>query len=246
MPDADFRAILRARNQADRKDAIFQLVLAAPFTLFGIGFANVLSLPIFYLLSSFGFAPGFWVYLGAFNVLLLVFILIDLKRQPEETWHQPQYRLTGGGVRGHEFGATLGGSGNSIPPPEEIWITREVESAKGVLSGMPLMTNMSDPHNLAERGRTLSNGFANPILSGPRSVQSGLAILRHNSRRSNSRTVQSAERFLAWLGSRVVPESEIQARLAARPDEAEGLALAREVEIVTRRRIQTEFHYQRR
>ena len=245
MRDEDLRSLLRARGRADRKDAIFHLVLAAPVTLFGVGLANVLSLPIWYLLWTFGFAPGFWIYVAAFNLLLVVFIIIDLRRHPEESWHQPRYRMVGGEVRGHEFGAARG-PGNSIPPPEEFWITRRIEGAKGVLSGMPLMTNLSDPHNVAERGRSLSNGFANLILGGPRSIQRGLSILRHSSDRSDSRTVQSAERFLAWLGSRDVPESEINARLADVPDEAEGLALAREVELVTRRRIQSEFHYSRR
>jgi hypothetical protein len=245
MP-SDIRSAIAARNRADRKDAILHFVLAAPFTLFGLGLANVFGLLLWYVLRTFGIPIGIWAYLAGFNVLLLVMIIVDLRRTPEESWHQPKYRLAGGGVRGHEFGAALGGSGNSIPSPEEFWITRKIESSKGIFSGMPLMTTMSDPHNLAERGRVLSNGFANLILGGPRSIRKGLAILRWNSERSRPRTIQSAERFMTWLGSRVVPETEVKARLEAHPDEAEGLDLAREVEVLTRRRLPEEFHYQRR
>lgn len=239
MP-SDLRSAIAARNRADRKDAILHFVLAAPFTLFGLGLANVFGLLLWYVLWTFGIPIGVWTYLGGFNILLLVMIIVDLRRAPDESWHQPTYRLAGGGVRGHEIGMMPGDT------PEGLFVNWELERSKGIFSGMPLMTNMSDPHNLAERGRVLSNGFANLILGGPRSIRKGMAILRWNSVRSRPRTVQAAERFMAWLGSRVVTEPEIKARLEAHPDEAEGLALAREVEVLTRRRIQEEFHYQRR
>jgi hypothetical protein len=106
------------------------------------------------------------------------------------------------------------------------------------------MTNMSDASNIAQRGRAISSGFANLILGGPRSIARALAQRRGIALRSQRRTVSSAERFVTWLGSKgVVPEEDVKAHLDAHPDQVEGLALARELEVVTRRRNPVEFHY---
>lgn len=43
---------------------------------------------------------------------------------------------------------------------------------------MPLMTDMSDPANWAERGKVISNILSNFILSGPRNIRQGLGKLR--------------------------------------------------------------------
>jgi hypothetical protein len=115
---------------------------------------------------------------------------------------------------------------------------------KGVMGGMPMMTNVSDPHNLGQRGRALSSGFANLILGGPRSIGRALDLRRRIADRSQRRTVAAAERFTQWLAPKgLVPEPEVKAHLEAHPDQAEGLALAKELDVVMRRRNPVEFHY---
>jgi hypothetical protein len=231
----DLQAALAARNRADRKDVTFRLLLAVPATLMGFGFANVLFLPLIYVLWTFGLSPGLWIMLGLLNAALITFIVIDLKRHPEEQWYRPEYTQADGSVKGHEFGF-------SDDPGVNAYFEHSVKG--GAFSGMPLMTNMSDPRNLATRGRAISSGFANLILGGPRSVAKALATRRQVAVRSSRRTVSSAERFTIWLkGKGVVAESDVKAHLEAHPDQAEGLRLARELEIVTRRRVQAEFHY---
>lgn len=225
MPNEDLLAALDVRNRADRKDAWFQLLLAIPFALFGVFVANVMILPLIYVLSVFGISPGLWLSLGIFNALLATAIIIDVKRHPADTWFVPRYYQSDGSVKGTEIDPLL-------------------EFRKGAFGGVPLMTSLSDPHNLGQRGRAISNGFANLILGGPRSIARALDVRRTIAERSKRRTVSSAERFTGWLASRgVVPEAEVKAHLEAHPDQAEGLALARELEVVTRRRIQADFHY---
>jgi hypothetical protein len=225
MANDHLHAALAARNHADRKDVRFQLLMAVPTAFFGIGLANVLILPLIYVLWVFGINPGLWISLALFNAVRAVAIVIDVKRHPSENWFTPRYTQSDGTVKGHEFDGLL-------------------ERYKGSLGGMPLMTNLSDPGNLAERGRAISSGFANLILGGPRSIARALARRRGIALRSQRRIVSSAERFVSWLGARgVVPEEEVKAHLDAHPDQAEGLALARDLEVVTRRRNPVEFHY---
>ncbi|HKS15927.1 MAG TPA: hypothetical protein VJU16_01295, partial [Planctomycetota bacterium] len=143
--NGDLHAALEARNRADRKDIRFQLLMAVPTALFGLFLANILVLPLIYVLWVFGISLGLWISLGIFNALLGVAIVIDVKRHPEEQWFEPQYTQMDGSVKGHEFHGLL-------------------EHYKGSYGGMPLMTNMSDPGNLAQRGAAISSGFANLIL----------------------------------------------------------------------------------
>ena len=230
----DVRSALDARNRADLNDVRFRILVALPFALLGLLFANGLGLLLWAALWQFGVRIGLGIAFPAFNVLLAVMIFIDVNRRPQETWFQPRYFQTDGSVKGHEFGT---GSGDPL-------VTYHLERAKGALGGMPLMTSVSDPHNLGQRGRAISSGFANLILGGPRSIAAALADRRRLRDRSGRRTVSAAERFTSWLGSKgVVPEADVRAHLEAHPDQAEGLALARELEIVTRRRIQEGFHY---
>ena len=225
MPRANIGAALEARNRADRKDVVFKLLVALPATVLGLGFANVLGLFLWFALWQFGVSIGVWMYLLFFNIFLAAMIAVDIKRHPEESWYVPRYVQSDGSVKGHEFDGLL-------------------EHYKGSYGGMPLMTNISDPRNLAERGAAITSGFANLILGGPRSIARALDERRYIARRSLRRTVSAAERFVAWLEPRgVVPESEVRTLLDAHPDQAEGLALARDLEVVTRRRLPVEFHY---
>jgi hypothetical protein len=235
MPSADLRAALDESNRADRSAVRFQLLVAIPVALLGLGFADFLGLIFWMALRVSGVPVGVYTYLLFFNVLLAIIIVVDVKRHPHESWYQPRYRQSDGSVKGHELGD---GRGDPL-------VTYYLERAKGPLfSGMPLMTRVMDPGNLAERGRVITSGFANLILGGPRSIAEALASRRRIRERSNRRTVSAAERFTAWLGSMgVVPEAEVKSHLEAHPDEVEGLALARELDVVARRRIQDGFHY---
>src|SRR5262245_36440235 len=229
------RAALDARNRADRRDLRLQLAMAIPATLLGAVFANLLMSPLVILLSWAGLRAGWGVTLLLMNALLAVLIVLDIRRHPEESWHRPRYRQADGSVKGHEFGVL-------DDPLAAAYVEHDIKGP--AFSGMPLMTTLSDPRNLAERGRAISSGFANLILGGPRSIARAMAVRRRIAERSSRRAVSSAERFLVWLsGQGVVPEADVKAHLAANPDQAEGLRLARELEVVTRRRIQAEFHY---
>lgn len=229
MPNADLRAALDARNRAGWKDVRLQLLMAVPFTLFGVFLANVMILPLIYVLGIFGISPGLTLCVALFNALLVIAIIIDVKRQPHETWFVPRYYQSDGSVRGHDFDS----------PGADLYMMID-----GRRLATPLMTNVSDPHNLGQRGRALSSGFANLILGGPRSIGRALDLRRRIADRSQRRTVAAAERFTQWLASKgTVPEPEIKAHLEAHPDQAEGLALARELEVVERRRNPVEFHY---
>jgi len=234
MPNANLRAALAERNGADRKDVRFQILLALPFTLLGIGFANGLGLLFVASLFAFGIRVGLGTAFVLFNILLAIAIVIDLKKHPNEVWFQPRYYQSDGSVKGHEFGP--GGSDHFL-----IYL---FEREKGSLGGMPIMTNISDPHNLGQRGRAITSGFANLILGGPRSISKALALRRRIVDRSKKRTVASAEAFVAWLSANgSTPELDLKEHLAEHPELREGFALARELEVVGRRRNPVEFHY---
>jgi hypothetical protein len=137
-------------------------------------------------------------------------------------------------VKSHEF----------ADPGEDILAIALIQHHTGALSGTPLMTNVSDPHNLGQRGRALTSGIANVFLGGPRSISRALDLRRKIADRSQRRTVAAAERFTQWLAPKgLVPEPIVKAHLEAHPDQAEGLALAWQLEVVGRRRNPAEFHY---
>lgn len=238
MPNADLRAALRARNREDRIKVYWKLALAGPATLFGILFANALFLPVLYGIRMVGLGVPYGISLLIYNSILVIMIVIDVRRHPYESWYTPRYFQTDGSFKGHEFGS-------SVPDSREnVLIIAELEHRKGAFGGMPLMTSMSDPHNWAERIRVIAALFANFILGGPRSTSRALALRRRIADRSQRRTVASAERFMAWLADKgSVPEPELNAHLAAHPDQAEGFALTRELDVVARFRNPVEFHY---
>lgn len=237
----DLQAALVSRNRQDRVKVLWKLALAVPATLFGILFANALTLPVLYGLELIGLAVPYGTALPIFNVILVIIVVIDVRCHPHEYWHVPRYYQSDGSVKGHEFGSPIPDS------QENVLVIAELEHRKGVFGGVPLMTNISDPHNLVERLRVIAAVLANFILGGPRSIARALAVRKQISSRSSRRTVSSAERFISWLkGKGVVAESDVKAHLAAHPDQAEGLHLARELEVVTRRRIQADFHYELR
>ena len=226
MPNGDLHSALEARNRADRKDVRFQLLMGVPFSLFGLLVANAVFSPLILFLPGFITSQGCGFVFLLLNAVLIAVIVIDLRRHPNEEWYRPQYTMTSGEVRG------------------PVINTPFIRPGGGLFAGMPGMTNMSDPRNAATRARAISNGMANLILGGPRSIARAMALRRRIADRSSRRTVSAAERFVTWLASKgVVPESEVKAHLDAHPDQAEGLALARELEVVTRRRIQADFHY---
>jgi len=238
MPNEALQAALRSRNRTDRSAASLKLLLAIPATVIGILFANGLFLIVLGGASMCGLTiPYGWVLL-VYNLILAVIIVIDVKRHPTESWHIPRYYQSDGSVKGHEFGT-------SIPDERENdLLLVGVERFKGGFGGMPLMTNISDPHNIGERLRVIASLFGNWILGGPRSFSRALALRRRVADRSRNRTIASAEGFLAWLSSKgSVPQPELQAHLARHPELAEGFALARELDLVGRRRNPVEFHY---
>jgi hypothetical protein len=238
MPNEDVRAALRLRNREDRTRVLWKVALGIPATLMGILFANLLSLPIHFGLNLLGIVAPYGTALLVFNGVLAIFIVIDVKRYPHERWHVPRYYQSDGTVKGHEFGSALPDS------REDVLMIAELEHRKGVFAGVPLMTTISDPHNIAERVRVIASVLANFILGGPRSISRALDLRRRIADRSRSRTVASAEAFVAWLSSRgSAPEPDVKAHLAKHPDQEEGFALARELEVVTRRRNPVEFHY---
>jgi len=238
MPNADLRSALRAQNLKDGGQVLWKLALAVPATVFGIVFANVLFLPILHGLHLVGvpipYGTGLLIYTG----LLVIIMVIDVRRHPYESWYTPRYYQSDGSVKGTEFGS-------SVPDSQEsVFLIAELEHRKGAFGGVPLMTNISDPHNLAERIRVIAAVLANFILGGPRSIFRALALRRRITDRSRSRTVASAEAFIAWLSTRgSTTEPEVKIHLARHPDQNEGFALARELEVVTRRRNPVEFHY---
>jgi hypothetical protein len=238
MPNEALQAALRSRNRADRSAALGKLVLAVPATLFGVLFANGLMLIVLGGASMVGLPIPYGLVLLVYNLILAVLIMLDVRRHPVPTWHTPKYLQADGSFKGHEFGS---------PTPdhrESVLLIAELEHRKGAFAGAPLMTKVLDPQNVLARIRVIASLFANWILGGPRSVSRALALQRRITVRSARRAVASAESFLAWLSLKgSVPEPELQTHLARHPEQAEGFALARELDVVGRRRNPVEFHY---
>lgn len=234
MTTSELHAVLDARSRADLKDARFKLLLSIPAVVLGVGFANVLGLIFWVALYFLGVRMGGWTFLLIFNIVLAVFVAVDLKRHPGEAWFAPRYLQSDGSLKGHEIGAGTG-------DPVLIYM---IERTKGMMSGMPLMTRVTDPINMAERGRAISNGFANLILSGPRSMVAALGERKRVAHRSRRQNVSSAEAFVAWLSPRgPLPEADVKEHLEAHPQQVAGFALARQIGVVARFRNPVDFHY---
>jgi hypothetical protein len=129
---------------------------------------------------------------------------VDTWRHPSEYWHRANYFVLG--------------------DPTLV-------AADGLFAGMPLMASVSDPGNLAERGRELSSGCANVALAGPRNVRRGVELLRLI--RARAASEPSARLFLDWLRERApAKEADVAEAFAKTPPLYRGFLLAREVGLV--------------
>ncbi|MBI2930776.1 MAG: hypothetical protein HYY16_03925 [Planctomycetes bacterium] len=194
----------------DRNRADFREALA--LIVLGIPFTAIgvfaLDLLLFLVLRDFLVSTG--IVLGA--------VLIDTWLHPSEHYVRARYYLVGGGQKGHEFG------------------TLQTERRKGAFSGMPLMTNMSDPENWAMRGKVAANGCANLVLGGPRNIRKGIELIILARRRARPENLSSALLFLKWLRERQpLAEKDVNAHLSNEPRHVPGFMVADELGLISRK-----------
>lgn len=215
---AEIERRLAERNRRDSHSGWLLIILGIPFAIVGI---LTLSWLITFLLILT--APVEWSWGACFIVALsavMVAATIDCWRHPSEHWKEARYYLTDGTVSGATF---------------DGWF---LEHQKGGFSGMPLMTNMSDPHNWAMRGSAIANGCGNLVLGGPRNIRKGIEALRLIRVRSNKKTIDGAMELLSRIeraGS--TEENELHETLAAEPRLRSGYLLADQLGFLARRLV---------
>ncbi len=190
----DVDARLAERHAEDRSQAWSLIALGIPFALGSWLFLSWMLTLLLWVLKLAGLGTSFGIAAGVVAILLAV----DTWRHPSEYWHQANYFVP---------------SGND-----------SLLSGDGWSAGMPLMASVSDPGNLAERGRVISSGCANVALGGPRNVRKGFELLRLAKARQAA--APAARKFLVWLRDRSpLPETELPTDAFLR----RGFLLAREL-----------------
>jgi len=142
------------------------------------------------------------------GAIVAAILAVDVWRHPSEHWRRARYFVDG----------------------DASWVASD-----GLFAGMPLMASVTDPGNLAERGRELTSGAANVILSGPRNIRAGVELLRLSKARRSA--MPAARDFVAWLAERgPSAERDVEEALEREPGWTLGFALARELGAVAIRR----------
>lgn len=118
----------------------------------------------------------------------IVIFIIDAIFHPSENWYRTEYYLSDGSTSGPEFG--IGISTGSLL--YDSLLTHDIESKKGLFSGMPLTANVSGPRNLTTQTRALANGFSNIKLSDPRSIRKGIESFILAKKRGNPKVIIDA------------------------------------------------------
>ena len=139
-----------------------------------LGFMVFLSLYFileFFILIHIGLNILSWngFYLSA-GIFILV-LVIDTIRHPEENWVRVKFILASA------FKKESGPVVNEAFPYSDA-ILYSTRAGKGVFGGMPYMTNMSDPSNLAKQVARIANAIGNITLGGPRKLKEAIAYYR--------------------------------------------------------------------
>jgi len=200
------RRLIAERVEQDRKEGRLLLLMGVPLALLGwVGMAGALWLVqlLAWTVLPWSLSTAFWISAA----VALAAIVSDCILHPAEEWHEASYYLLDGTTSANT-GAIYGRAG-------------------GAFDGMPLMTNMSDPGNWAERGKVISSGCSNIVLAGPRHIRKGLGKLLLAKRRSDPRILEGVVAFVGWLAESgsVVPD-EADAILAANSRWKPGAQLA--------------------
>jgi hypothetical protein len=110
---------------------------------------------------------GFYIVGGIFILILI----IDTIRYPEENWVRVKFILASA------FKKESGPVVNEAFPYSDA-ILHLTRAGKGVFGGMPYMTNMSDPRNIASQINRIANGIGNLTLGGPRKLKEAISCYR--------------------------------------------------------------------
>jgi hypothetical protein len=154
------RRLVAERAEQDRNDGRLLLLLGVPFALLGwVGMTGALWLVqlLAWTVLPWSLATAFWIAGG----IALAAIVTDCILHPVEEWHEARYYLLDG-TSATNTGSIYG-------------------CADGAFDGMPLMTNMSDPSNWAERGKVISSGCSDcergeGLAEGAMSLSDGVAV----------------------------------------------------------------------
>ena len=205
-----------AQDAMDKSQAWLLIGLGIPFAVVGMfGLQVVLGTLVYMAPVGLDFTESMLLSGG----ITLVAVIIDTWRHPSEHWVRTRYTLVGGGTSGPEFSA----------------FTRN--QAGGLFSGMPLMTNMSDPSNLGKRGMEIANGCGNVILGGPRNIRKGAELLLFVRARSSRQSLDAAHQFLEWLANREpLPDRDMEKELGPHPILASGYFIADNLDFLVRRK----------
>ena len=206
---------LRERADVDRREAQADLLSGALYTAGSFAFAHAAAIGLLFVFGGvlYLFYHPFLTVLGISSITALI-LGVDVWMHPVDAGpYRPEYRLKGGGLAGRE-------------------VLLPLEHQKGVLSGMPLMANVTDPANLAEHTRAQASGIASLLLGGARLLLAGRRRLARIAERSSAASIAALERFATALGTDGLTSDEIEARAGTDPALAAGFALARELKLI--------------
>lgn len=213
---SSLRDRLREKNSDDRAEAVSFLVLGVPFA---VGACFFFGLAIWFLLILAPI-PGSWgLKAGLSAAVVLAVVILDTWKHPSEEWYRARYYLADGRLADAEDGGV------------------SYLGADGWFAGMPAMASVTDPSNLAARGRAISSGFANVVLGGPRNIRKALEKLALIRRRSRPPVVDAADAFVDWLGKNgPADDPAVREILGERPEWRSGLLLAGELGLLSTRK----------
>lgn len=170
------RRAAQARASKEAADARLLIMTGVPFAFAGwLGLTGALWLLqlLSWSMLPWSLAMAFWLAAG----IATTAIIVDCIRHPNEEWRRGRYFQVDGSMQAGDD-MVYGGL------------------ADGAFDGMPMMSSVADPGNLAERGRVIGSGCSNIVLAGPRNIRQGIAKLANARRRTDKRLLEVTSAFV--------------------------------------------------
>lgn len=174
-------------------------------------------------------------HLVALDALLAVVMLLDLLVHPTWVW-----------ARGRRWFARTRDRGRepSDADFDDLWMACAPSRSMGFLKMLPLVAAIFDPHNKGLRKMIFLADIVTIPLFGARIARNGLEHVMAAGSRGRASTIAAAEALIRWIRDNgPVAERRLVFQLSVEPGWWSGLALARDLDRISRTRAPEGFVY---
>jgi len=220
----DFWRRIKERNAGDWGRGLYLLLLGGFFVAAVLFIFHKFVFPA--LVSWIGTGDPALA-LTAFDASFAFIFLLDLALHGTWPWIHGLIYLTKPGRNKHE---------PADSEFDDIWAATSPERPIAILRMLPLVAALTDPNNTGMRRLIFVSDLATIPLFGSRVARNGLERILVAMNRGRRRNIDGATKLLSWIKKQEkVTERKLAFQLAIEPEWVSGLALARNLDLLTRR-----------